>query len=59
VKPFESASIVYKNIVLVTVTFYIARTLALIHARHVEYLKLIMAEFATLKDLNFGSTNVK
>jgi len=59
VTPFGSAGIVYRNIVLVTVTFYIARTLAPIHVRHVEYLKLIMAEFATLKDVNFRSTNVK
>jgi hypothetical protein len=35
VKPFGSAGVVYRKIVLVIVTFYIARKLALIHVRHV------------------------
>ena len=56
-KPLGSVGVVYKKIVLVTITFYIVRKLALIHASNVEDLKVvgvwIMAEHAqgaTLKD---------
>jgi hypothetical protein len=56
VKPFGSAGVVYKKIVLVTTIFYVVRKLALIHARNVEDLKVVgvwtmaeLAQRATLK----------
>lgn len=60
-KPFGSVGVVYRKIVLVTVTFYIARKLALIYVRHVEYLYLIMAEFvqeAAFKDVNYNFRSI-
>ena len=60
-KPFGSVGVVYRKIVLVTVTFYIARKLALIYVRHVEYLYLIMAEFvqeAAFKDVNYNCRSI-
>ena len=60
-KPFGSVGVVYRKIVLVTVTFYIARKLALIYVRHVEYLYLIMAEFvqeAAFKDINYNFRSI-
>jgi len=57
VKLFGSVGVVYKKIVLVTITFYVVRKLALIHARNVEDLKVVgvwimaeLAQGATLKD---------